>query len=96
MNVYPIGHTPDDPDPTPLEVKRLDRLGPDTDTLLCLVEGDAHRVDVHEAPEQLHYGLDSYTVADRRRARRARVKHVHAFDRAADGTITFRTQNHNP
>lgn len=95
VNVYPIGHTPDDPDPTPLEVKRLDRLGPDTDTLLCLVVGDAYRVDVHEAPEQLHYGLDSYTVPTGGGTPSA-SKHVHAFDRAADGTITFRTQNRQP
>jgi len=95
VNVYPVGHTPDDPDPTPLEVKRLDRLGPDTDTLLCLVVGDAYRVDVHEAPEQLHYGLDSYTVPTGGGMPSA-VKRVHAFDRAADGTITFRTLNHEP
>jgi hypothetical protein len=95
VNVYPVGHTPDDPDPTPLEVKRLDRLGPDTDTLFCLVVGDAYRVDLHEAPEQLHYGLDTYTVPSGGGAPTA-TKFVHAFDRSSDGTITFRTQNGQP
>lgn len=95
VNAYPPGHTPDDPDPTPLEIKRLDRLGPDTDTLFCLVIGDVCRVDVHEAPELLHYGLDTYTVPEGGGAPTA-TKHVRAFDRAADGTITFRTQGGQP
>lgn len=95
VNAYPPGHTPDDPDPTPLEVKRLDRLGPNTDTLFCLVVGDVYRVDVHEAPELLHYGLDTYTAPAGGGAPVA-TKHVHAFDRAPDGTITFRTEDGQP
>lgn len=74
---------------TPLEVKRLDRLGPDSDTLFCLVVGDASTIEVHEAPEQLHYGLDSYDVPES--GEPTASKAFHAFDRAADGTVTFRT-----
>ena len=91
VNVYPSATPRTTRIPTPLEVKRLDRLGPDTDTLLCLVVGDAYRVDVHEAPEQLHYGLDSYTVPTgggtpsarqaRTRVRPGRRRHHHLPDR---------------
>ena len=35
-------------------------LGENSDTLLCLVDGDAYKVDIHEAPEHLHYGIDKY------------------------------------
>ena len=62
VNVYPKDGTPDDKTTVLLDVKRLDRLGPNADTLLCLVEGDAFRVDVHEAPELLHYGIDDYEL----------------------------------
>jgi hypothetical protein len=93
VNAYAAGHTPDDPDPEPLEVKRLDRLGPGSDTVLCLVVGDIYRVDVHEPPEVLHYGLDDY---DPTATPPVASKNVHAFDRAADGTVTFRTANHQP
>lgn len=95
VTVYPVGHTPDDPDPTPLVVKRMDRLGPDTDTVFCLVDGDAYRVDVHEAPELLHYGLDTYTTPTGGGPASAK-KFVHAFDRAGDGTISFRKENGQP
>ena len=74
-------------------MKRLDRLGPGSDTVFCLVVGDISRVDVHEPPEVLHYGLDDYDPAA---APPVASKNVHAFDRAADGTITFRTANHQP
>jgi len=64
VNVYPKGHTPDDPGaPLLLPVRRLDRLGEQSDTLFCLVEGEPYQVDLHEAPEALHYGIDSYMPA---------------------------------
>jgi hypothetical protein len=61
VNVYPLNHTPDDPQPKLIPIRRLDHLGPGGDTIFGLVEGDAYRVDVHEAPELLHYGFDDYT-----------------------------------
>jgi hypothetical protein len=63
VNPYPLGGTPDNKDPSKvvlLNILRMERLGPSSDTLLCLIDGDAYRVDIHEAPEALHYGLNSY------------------------------------
>ncbi len=59
-NVYPLGGTPQDPTITLLDILRFEPLGPNSDTLVCLVDGDAYRVDIHEAPEHLHYGIDKY------------------------------------
>ena len=84
VNVYPEGHTPDDAGPVLLPVRRLDRLGPDGDTLFCLVEGDAYRVDVHEAPGAAalrHRRLQS----PRRRAAPTAVKELHKFRRRRTG-----------
>ncbi len=92
VNVYPRGATPGD---TPdgkgivlLPVRRLDRLGPAGDTLLCLVEGDAYRVDVHEAPELLHYGIDGYAPPAGDGAPAA-VKKLHTFTVGPGGAITI-------
>jgi hypothetical protein len=60
VNVYPFDHTPGDPDPKMLDILRLEQLGPGSDTLICLVAGDAYRVDIHEAPQALHYGIDCF------------------------------------
>lgn len=59
-NVYPLGHTPKDADIQLLTILRFEPLGDQSDTLLCLVDGDAYRIDIHEAPEHLHYGIDKY------------------------------------
>jgi hypothetical protein len=88
VNVYPKGHTPDDPAPVLMPVRRLDRLSPGGDTLLCLVEGNAYRVDVHEAPELLHYGIDEYDPPAGNAALKA-IKKLHTFTIAPDGTITL-------
>lgn len=62
VNVYPKGHSPDDKgaDIILLPVRRLDLLGEKSDTLFCLVEGEPYHIDIHEAPEVLHYGIDTY------------------------------------
>lgn len=68
FNPYPKDGTPDQKDPAKvvlLKILRMERLGPDSDTLICLVEGDIFRVDIHEAPEALHYGIDSYSYKDK-------------------------------
>jgi hypothetical protein len=64
VNIYPKGHTPSDPDATIilLPVRRLDLLGEKSDTLICLVEGEPYHIDIHEAPEVLHYGIDTYVA----------------------------------
>lgn len=46
-----------------LNILRFERLGQESDTLLCLIDGEAAQIDVHEAPEQLHYGIDSWNVS---------------------------------
>lgn len=87
VNVYPEGHTPDDHVPILLPIRRLDRLGPDAETLLCLVEGDAYRVDVHEAPELLHFGIDRYEPHPG--SAPSATKNLHKFRRAEDGSVTI-------
>jgi hypothetical protein len=89
INVYPKGHTPDDPQLILLPVRRLDRLGPRGDTLFCLVHGDAYRIDVHEAPELLHYGIDSYRPPAAPGTAPAAEKQLRTFRRQADGTVTM-------
>lgn len=61
VNIYPKGGIPSGEDPgTLLNILRMERLTPSSDVLLCIVEGDAYRVDIHETPEALHYGIDTY------------------------------------
>ncbi|WP_331768100.1 hypothetical protein [Embleya sp. NBC_00896] len=74
-----------------LPVHRLDRLGPNTDTLLCIAGGEAQRVEVHEAPELLHYGIDSYSSRPASPTPTA-TKNLRTFSRAADGVITIEGQ----
>jgi hypothetical protein len=89
VNVYPEGNTPSDPDPTLLPVRRLDRLGPSGDTLFCLVHGDAYRVDVHEAPELLHYGIDDYQPPAVQGGSPTAVKQLRTFTRQQGGAVTL-------
>jgi hypothetical protein len=86
VNVYPRGHTPADPELELLPVRRLDRLGQYGDTLFCVVHGDAYRVDVHEAPELLHYGIDSYQPPAQGPGS---LKQLRTFTRQQDGTVTM-------
>jgi hypothetical protein len=46
----------------PLTMLRFERLGPTADTLICLVDGDLARAEIHEPPESLHYGIDQYAA----------------------------------
>ena len=61
---YEKDHTPNDPNPVMMTILRLEKLGDQSDTMLCLFAGDAFRVDIHEAPEHLHYGINDYSVTD--------------------------------
>ena len=63
VNAYPQGGTPNDPAIKLLPILRLEQLGPGSGVLFCLVAGDAVQVDVHEPPEGLHYGIDTYNDA---------------------------------
>jgi hypothetical protein len=65
VNAYPEGKAPGDGTIDMLNILRMEQLGPGSDTLLCLIDGDAHQIDIHEAPEALHYGIDKYSYADK-------------------------------
>jgi len=60
VNAYPKGGTPDDKNPVMLDILRLEQLGPKSDTMIGLISGDAWRIDIHEAPQALHYGIDCF------------------------------------
>jgi len=63
VNAYLDGQAPGQTQtPTLMPILRFERLGPASDTLLCLLLGDVYRLDIHEAPEQLHYGFDAYSA----------------------------------
>lgn len=79
-NVYPLGGTPEDPKITLLDILRFEPLGPNSDTLICLVDGDAYRVDIHEAPEHLHYGIDKYEYNEPAKTVTAK-KMIHKFEK---------------
>lgn len=64
VNAYPKGGTPNDPTITLLPILRLEQLGPHSDTLICLIDGDAAQIDIHEPPEGLHYGIDSFSISN--------------------------------
>ncbi len=80
-NVFPLGGTPEDEVITLLTILRFESLGPQSDTLLCLVDGDAYRVDIHEAPEHLHYGIDKYDY-DATSNHVAATKMIHTFTKS--------------
>jgi hypothetical protein len=80
-NVYPLGRTPKDPEPKLLDILRFEPLGPNSDTLICLVDGDAYRVDIHEAPEHLHYGIDKYIYDEPTKTITAN-KMIHTFTKS--------------
>jgi hypothetical protein len=63
VNAYPTGGTPADPTIELLPILRFEQLGPRSDTIICLIDGDACQVDIHEPPEGLHYGIDSYACS---------------------------------
>lgn len=92
VNAYPAGGTPDSGNPNLLTLLRFERLGARSDTLICLVDGDAVRFDIHEAPEQLHYGIDSYSRDASSGAVKA-PKTLHIFERnGSQVTFTGRTE----
>jgi len=70
---YAKGETPDDAKPKALNLLRFEPLGAASDTLLCLLDGDAARVDLHEAPEHLHYAIDRFEITP---ARASKVIHT--------------------
>jgi hypothetical protein len=85
VNAFPSGADGNDP-AAMLTIVRLDRLGPDSDTLICIVDGDAGFFDIHEPPEHLHYGVDDWAAPDPGGLPAAH-KEVRPFTAAPDGTL---------
>lgn len=84
---YGKGHTPKDkPDTAFMTILRMERLGDHSDIILCLFDGDAYRVDIHEAPEHLHYGIDSYAYSD---GKVTAKKNVRSFTKTGDQVSIF-------
>lgn len=70
----------------PMTLLRYERLGPNSDTLICLVDGDVARADLCEPPEGLHYGIDRYAVQD---GKVQAMKNVHTFTTEPNGDVTL-------
>lgn len=79
LGVIPYGKSGEET--IPLEILRMEALGPDSDTLICLVAGDMRQMELYEAPEALHYGIDRISPAS---------KTVYPFKRE-EGRITMDT-----
>jgi hypothetical protein len=88
VNAFPAGATGDDPDAM-LGIVRFDRLGPGSDTLICIVDGDAEFFDLHEPPEHLHFGVDSYTAPQTAGAAPVVLKGLRQITTDAGGTIAL-------
>jgi hypothetical protein len=70
----------------PLPLLRFERLGPASDTLICLVDGDVAQADICEPPEALHYGIDRY---DAEHGAVQASKEIHTFDTDPNGNVTL-------
>lgn len=65
VNAYSKGNTPSATESgISLNILRMEKLSPDSDVLFCLFDGHVHQVDIHEPPEALHYGINSYKNED--------------------------------
>lgn len=85
VNAFLKGETPEDKDdPNLMTILRFERLGPTSDTLLCLLLGDAFQVEIHEAPEQLHYGIDTYNSDPNTGAVISAEKAIRIFTKTGD------------
>lgn len=77
VNAYPAGGAPGEGNIQLLDILRMEALGPNSDTMICLIDGDCQRIDVHEAPEVLHYGIDSYSyTANSQKVSATKVLHT--------------------
>lgn len=46
-----------------MDILRLEKLSPTSDTLICLIGGDAHTIEIHEPAEALHFGIDTFGIS---------------------------------
>jgi hypothetical protein len=62
-NCFAQGDAPDSDDmlnAKKMTILRMERLDEKSGILLCILDGDVDQVDITEAPEQLHFGLDGH------------------------------------
>lgn len=88
VNAYPPGASGDDPADA-LTIVRFERLGPAADTLICIVEGEAAFFDLHEPPEHLHFGLDTYQPPATTPGLPDATKGLRTFTQHQDGSVTL-------
>lgn len=88
VNAYPPGASGDDPAQA-LTIVRFERLGPAADTLICIVENEAAFFDIHEPPEHLHFGLDTYQAPATTPGLPTATKGLRTFTQHADGSVTL-------
>jgi hypothetical protein len=93
VNAYPAGATGDDPAQA-LTIVRFERLGPAADTLICIVEGEAAFFDIHEPPEHLHFGLDTYSPPGATPGSPDATKGLRTFTQQGDGSVALDPPSH--
>jgi hypothetical protein len=88
VNAYPPGAS-GEASSEALTIVRFERLGPAADTLICIVDGEAAFFEIHEPPEHLHFGLDTYTPPGTTPGQPNATKGLRTFTQHADGTVTL-------
>jgi hypothetical protein len=83
VNAYPIGKTPLDKNTQRLKLLRFERLAPSI--LLALFQGTAHQVDIHEAPQGLHFGVDTVESRSAKFLKYNQATGVHRLGDPLDG-----------
>lgn len=90
VNAYAKGHTPSDSDTQQLKVLRLEQLS--KSVLICLIEGDAYHIDIHEPSETLHYGIDCFNNNCNVSGKAATaVKNIRAFNITTNSQDSIKT-----
>lgn len=59
VNAYASVSNPESPQPE-LPLLRMEVVGKSSDILICIADGKIVQADIHEAPQGLHYGIDSF------------------------------------
>lgn len=95
MGIYAYANSEDTPEKNlsdtskikRMPILRFEKLGKGSDILLCLLVGDAYRIDIHEAPENLHYGIDSYQMENGKIMKA--TKGIRTYTKATNNQVTL-------
>jgi hypothetical protein len=93
VNAYPRGKTPLDQTTQRLKLLRFERLAPSI--LLALFAGTAYQVDIHEAPQGLHFGVDTAEKRNVKLLKYNQATGVHRLGDPLDGAsvpVPFRDE----